>query len=437
LVDRNNTKSSFHPPQSHNFLKALLISIYFPPEIGGGSTGAWNRAMVLNKMGYMVFVLCGFPAYPSGKVTDTKYKGKFFVVEKLEPFVVFRLRLFSLEHAGYTRRLLLFLDFIFLSIIYFPKIKKIAPGIDLVYSRSPVLFSSVPGIFYSRIINKSCFIYEVPDLWPEELIVFKTRVSFFLLAFGKIIAKITYAFPDIIITISSSAADFIKTTYRPRVPVYGIPVGVEPSNFPKMSKANSRDQLVKSGIFPSDVKDKFIVLYTGIISNAQGIENLAYLAQKLIDHTDITILIFGQGPDREQLLYLTKKLSLRNLYLLPPQPRDIIPIIISGSDLCAVLLSPEQIFEIALPTKFYEYLACHKPIIGICKGELSNIINSNSIGYSNTADSLDKIASYIKDLKASSQGQMQVMEYNVDQTLKKFTLETLAKDFHTVLKNEL
>jgi hypothetical protein len=40
----------------------------------------------------------------------------------------------------------------------------------------------------------------------------------------------------------------------------------------------------------------------------------------------------------------------------------------------------EPIFGIVFPTKFYEYIACDKPIIAICKGELSEVINFNKIG---------------------------------------------------------
>jgi glycosyltransferase involved in cell wall biosynthesis len=428
-VSHNNSKP-------HSILRALLITIYFPPEIGGGSTGAWNRANILHKMGYTVFVLSGFPSYPSGKVTDPKYKGKFFVVEKIDPFVILRIRLVSLAHDGYTKRLLLFLNFMILTIIYFPKVRKMTSKVHLVYSRSPVIFSSIPGLFYSRLANRAHFFYEVPDLWPEELIVFRTRASFLLIAFGKLIAKITYSLPDVIITISSTAADLIKKEYNPRVSVYGIPVGVEPSRFSKMSKISSRGELVRSGIYPSDTKAKFIILYSGIISSAQGVENLAYLAYKLIDDTDIAILIFGDGPDKEKLCLLKQKMNLSNLFLQSPQPRSLMPTIISGADMCAILLSSHPIFEIALPTKFYEYLACHKPILGICKGELSNIINSNSIGYSDSPNALDNIASYVRNLKGSGPEIIERIESNTISTLQKYTLDSLAQDFRRILENE-
>jgi hypothetical protein len=118
---------------------ALLISMYFPPEFLGGSTGAWNRAMVLHKIGYSVFVLCGFPSFPTGKVTDPKYKGKLFYVEKnYYPFTVIRIRLLPISHQAFIRRLIIFLNFIFLSILYLPRVLRVTGNIDLVYARAPI-----------------------------------------------------------------------------------------------------------------------------------------------------------------------------------------------------------------------------------------------------------------------------------------------------------
>src|SRR2546426_4270871 len=108
----------------------LLISIFFPPEFGGGSTGAWNRAKVLEKLGYSVFIVSGFPSYPTGKVTDPKYRGKFYFVETLDSFIVIRLRLLPIAHAGFLKRLIIFVNFILVTVLYMPKILKITGNVD-------------------------------------------------------------------------------------------------------------------------------------------------------------------------------------------------------------------------------------------------------------------------------------------------------------------
>ncbi|MDF0681314.1 MAG: hypothetical protein P0116_10145 [Candidatus Nitrosocosmicus sp.] len=103
----------------------LLISLYFLPEPGGGATAALNRAKLLKGIGYNVFVVCGFPTYPKGKLIDQKYKGKFFYVEKIGDFTIIRLKLIALSHEGYLKRLIIFLNFFFVCILTLPRIVRI------------------------------------------------------------------------------------------------------------------------------------------------------------------------------------------------------------------------------------------------------------------------------------------------------------------------
>jgi glycosyltransferase involved in cell wall biosynthesis len=415
-------------------LVALLISIYFPPEFGGGSTGAWNRAMVLHKMGYSVIVLCGFPSYPSGRVLDPKYKGKFFYVETQGPFTVIRLRLIPVKHDGIIRRLVIFLNFIFLIIILFPLIMKVAGKISLVYARAPILFSSFSGFFYSKMTG-SFFVYEAPDLWPEELVAVKTKLLPIIMKIGKVAAKLSYAIPDVIVTISDPAAKLIIRTYNPRAPVYGIPVGVDPDKFPRMSKRDARADLVEKRILSESLLDKFIVLYSGLLSEAQHVETLFYAAEKLKSEQHIVFLIVGDGPHKQQLQQFKLQNNLENVYFLERQPRNMMPFIISSADICMVMLSREPIFDIALPTKFYEYLASGKPLLGACSGILAEIITSNNIGRVIDNDDSEKLSLLIREFSRSSD-LIQKMEDNCYVTLQRFSLDAITSHLANILDKE-
>lgn len=416
------------------FLKnvALLITIYFPPEPGGGSTHGWNRAMILHKIGYSVYVLSGFPTYPTGKISDQKYKGKLIFVEKIEPFVVIRLRLFSLSHTGYLRRFILFMAFICLGVIHIPNVLRVTGKVSLVYSLSPILFSSIIGWAYSK-VTKSLFVYEAADLWPEELIIVKSALTPIVMLIGKVAAKISYAIPDIIITVSDLAAETISSKYKPTAPVYAAPIGVDASKFQRVAKENSRLKLIKNGILPDSLESAFIVLYSGIISSAQQVENLAYAAEKLNGEKEIAILVVGDGEEKQKLLDLVSELRLDNLYLLPFQPRHVIPALISASDVCTVLLSPKPIYEIAVPTKFYEYIACGKPVIGVCKGELARIINSYRIGRTANPGDIEMIVEIIQELR-NSPTLIREMEANCFIALQTFSLDNVSSIFSNILK---
>ena len=413
---------------------ALLFSIYFPPEPGGGSSAAWNRSYILHKIGYSVFVICGFPSYPSGKVLDAKYKGRFFVVETIDWFTVIRLRLLPIEYTGYLRRLVIFLNFVFITLLFMPKILAMTGKINLVYSIAPIIFSSFIGFVYSK-FTKAIFVYEVSDIWPEELTVFKTPLWFILGPIGKVVAKLSYTVPDIIIAIGNLAAAYISKEYRPKATVFAMPIGVDPNKFPRLSKDDCRMELVKAGILPKNLVNKFIILYSGLISNATRIENIAYAANKLKDERDVVFLIVGDGEGKQNLTRLKAEYNLDNFYLLAFQPREIMPNIISAADVCIVSLPPEPIFDVDVPTKFYEYLACYKPLIGISQGEVAEIINSSNIGRTAKAGDIDSLVDVIKELK-NSPHLMETIKDNCYTTLHRFSLDNLASSFLNHLRAE-
>lgn len=413
---------------------ALLFSIYFPPEPGGGSSAAWNRASILHKIGYSVFVICGFPSYPSGKVLDSKYKGKFFFVETMDSFTVVRLRMLPIQYTGYLRRLVIFLNFVFLTLFFMPKILRITGKINLVYSIAPIIFSSFIGFVYSK-FTKSIFVYEVSDIWPEELTVFRTPLWFIIGPIGKFVANLSYIGPDIIIAIGNLAAAYISQEYKPKATVFAMPIGVDPNKFPRLSKDDCRMDLIKVGILPENLVNKFIILYSGLISNATRVENIAYAANKLKDEKDVVFLIVGDGEGKQNLARLKVEKNLENFYLLEFQPREIMPSIISAADVCIVSLPSEAIFDVDVPTKFYEYLACCKPLIGISQGEVAEIINSSNIGRTAKAGDIDKLVDIIKELKYSPD-LMETLKDNCYATLNRFSLDSLASSFLVQLNTE-
>jgi colanic acid biosynthesis glycosyl transferase WcaI len=414
---------------------ALLISMYFPPEPGGGAATAWNRALILSKIGYSVYVLCGFPSYPTGRVNEEIYKGKFFYTERMENFTLIRLRLLPLESKGLLKRFILFLNFVFLSLIWLPKILRISKNTELVYALAPNFFSCLIGFIYSK-ATKSFFIYEVSAFWPEELVAFRVNLYFILLHVGKIFVRIAYVLPDMIIVISELAGKYANKTYKPKVLVYPLAIGVEPSRYHLKSKESSRKELIEKNVLPRGLENKFIVLYSGVMSKVTNVDNLVLAASKIKNHFDIVFIIIGEGEEKAKLEEMRRREKINNLFLLPFQASAFVPHIIAAADVCVVPLSAEPIYETTVPTKFYDYLACHKPQIGICAGELARLIDSNNIGVTVKAGEIDKLVKTILSLK-NSPSTIQLMTQNSASVLKDFTIDNLAAKFDNVLKKEI
>ena len=428
------TKSSSHKSSMGHI--ALLISIYFTPEPGGGARTAWNRALILHKIGYTVFVICGFPSYPTGRVIETTYRGKFFYVEKMNNFTLIRLRLLPLESRGYLRRLILYMNFIFLSFIWMPKILTISLKPKLVYALAPNMFSCIIGFVYAK-VTKSFFIYEVSAFWPEELMALSIRLYSIISLFGKPFAKLSYVLPDMLVVISNSAAKYVANNYHPKVLIYAMPIGVDPDRYPSRTKESSRKELIKKNILPAVLENKFIVLYAGVITKVTKVINLIYAADKLKNNqNNIAFLIIGEGEEKESIEQFKSDNMINNLYLLPFQDAKWVPYIVSAADVCVVPLSPESIYETTLPTKFFDYLACNKPQIGICGGELEELINTNKIGLTVKDGEIDRLVNVVLSL-SNSPSLIDSMILNSGQLLSNFTLSRLSFNFDKALRKEI
>jgi len=428
------TKSSSHKSSMGHI--ALLISIYFTPEPGGGARTAWNRALILHKIGYTVFVICGFPSYPTGRVIETTYRGKFFYVEKMNNFTLIRLRLLPLESRGYLRRLILYMNFIFLSFIWMPKILTISLKPELVYALAPNMFSCIIGFVYAK-VTKSFFIYEVSAFWPEELVALRIRLYSIISLFGKPFAKLSYVLPDMLVVISNSAAKYVANNYHPKVLIYAMPIGVDPDRYPSRTKESSRKELIQKNILPAVLENKFIVLYAGVITKVTKVINLIYAADKLKNNqNNIAFLIIGEGEEKESIEQFKSDNMINNLYLLPFQDAKWVPYIISAADVCVVPLSPESIYETTLPTKFFDYLACNKPQIGICGGELEELINTNKIGLTVKDGEIDRLVNVVLSL-SNSPSLIDSMILNSGQLLSNFTLSRLSFNFDKALRKEI
>jgi len=383
-----------------------------------------------------VFVICGFPSYPTGRVIETTYRGKFFYVEKMNNFTLIRLRLLPLESRGYLRRLILYMNFIFLSFIWMPKILTISLKPELVYALAPNMFSCIIGFVYAK-VTKSFFIYEVSAFWPEELVALRIRLYSIISLFGKPFAKLSYVLPDMLVVISNSAAKYVANNYHPKVLIYAMPIGVDPDRYPSRTKESSRKELIKKNILPAVLENKFIVLYAGVITKVTKVINLIYAADKLKNNqNNIAFLIIGEGEEKESIEQFKSDNMINNLYLLPFQDAKWVPYIISAADVCVVPLSPESIYETTLPTKFFDYLACNKPQIGICGGELEELINTNKIGLTVKDGEIDRLVNVVLSL-SNSPSLIDSMILNSGQLLSNFTLSRLSFNFDKALRKEI
>ena len=178
-------------------MNVLFFAQYFPPDVGGASTRAFNAALGLKNNGCDVTILTSLPHYPNGK-TNKKYSGKFFIKENVDGIKVIRTWIPNLKHSSNFKRIILHFSFTFFSIFGLFSVKK--P--DVIFAMNPNIFSFFPANFASKIFRKP-IIRNVDDLWPEVFYDLGIVKSPFFKKFLNYLTKISYKVPVAIILVSN------------------------------------------------------------------------------------------------------------------------------------------------------------------------------------------------------------------------------------------
>ena len=116
-------------------MRILIITQYFPPE-RGAVRRLFEFAKIFRDHGHDVTVLTAMPNYPDGILPD-RYRGKFFVREKLDGLNVCRSYVLPAANSKPKRRMIGFITFLLSTLINSFRIKG---KFDLVIASSVCAF---------------------------------------------------------------------------------------------------------------------------------------------------------------------------------------------------------------------------------------------------------------------------------------------------------
>jgi len=345
-------------------MRVLILAEYFPPDMGGGATRAYNVAKGLVINGCSVTVIAAFPHYPTGDI-PSKYRWKPLTVEYMDGFKVFRTFVPPLASEGIFKRLLLFLSFMVSSLFALPFVGRV----DVVWAANPNVICVFPGLVYA-FVKRCPLVQNVDDLWPEALYdLGMSRRSLFA-RLGEFLARIAYNVSSAITPISPGYVKVICGKYGvDRGKVHVVRAGVDLSKFK-----------VNDSVFSSD-KEKFRVLYSGAFSMAYDFEQVLLAAKTLEKLDGIEFVLQGGGELAEYLKSRVEELKLKNMQIVDKiVSRDEVAKLLGEAD---ALLLPLRDFGspyLGISSKLYEYQAAGKPIICCAEGQPANYVKETLSG---------------------------------------------------------
>jgi len=334
-------------------VKLLILTQYFPPEMGAPQARLFELATRLRDKGHTVTVLTALPNYPTGRIFDD-YRRKIHVKENFDGIDVIRTWIYPSKSSRTLPRLLSYMSFVLSSVLL---------GIwglgrqDVVLFESPPLFLVPSGLIIGRATGAK-IIMNVSDIWPDIIVRMGHTTSGPFLKAMFWLERFGYEHSDVVALTNPGAARQIQERFA-RVRTTVISNGVDTKLFrPALRSDDVRADL---GVGPDD----FIVGYCGLHGLAQGLEVAIGAAERLKDHPRIRFVMIGDGPTKETLVATANRKNLDNIRFFDRRPKKEIPAILASCDASLVPLVTR--LPGTMPSKVYEALAAGTPPI-VAKG---------------------------------------------------------------------
>lgn len=321
------------------------------------------------------------------------------------------------------RRIINMISFAF--VFFFAALFRRKP--DVFIASSPHLFLAYAGLIAAK-MKRIPFVFEVRDLWPDSLVKMGGVRE------GAVLKALTwmenqlYNKSDKIIVLTEHQRQYIAERGIPLDKIDLIPNGVVVGSWAPNDEKRA-EYRAKLGV-PAD---DYVAIYTGAHGPANALEYVVQAGQHL-PSKGYSIVLIGDGPDKERLQKRVAELGLKNVYLLDPVPKAEIFDYTNAADFGIISLADNEVFRGARPNKLFDYTFLGKPIITTVDGEVRQIVESNRVGVFSGAENPKGLAEAILELSSYSDEQLAEIRENGRAFIdREGDRQKLAKKFYGIL----
>lgn len=399
-------------------MKLLILTQYYPPEVGAPQNRLHELAVRLKANGVQVEVLTAMPNYPKMEIAEAYRKGK-IREEVIDGIPVHRSKIVVSKSKGILARLLNYFSFVWTS--YWRG--RSLGNFDYLMVESPPLFLGYSAMRLSKKLNAK-MIFNVSDLWPESAEKMGVVTNKWMLGMAYRLEAKCYRKSHMVTGQTMGIVNNIKTRF-PKSTVYWLPNGVDPefykpehTDFVGFREANS----IPDG--------QVVFFYGGILGYAQGLQLLLHAAKKLEHLNNFTLILQGAGPEQEDLIALKKQLELKNVLFLPPVPKSQMPGILKEVDVALVPLRKLDIFQGAIPSKIFEALAMEKALILGVEGEAKDhFIDRAKAGLFYEPENVADLTRQIENMVRNREQIIEMGKNGRNYVCSHFNRDRIAQDF--------
>lgn len=356
-------------------MRILIVGTNYSPELTGtgrytGEMGAW-----LVSRGHDVTVIASPPHYPAWKVASA-YRGRWFHTEVVAGAKVHRTPTYvpAPDKANGLRRIAMESSFTLSSAVWWSRYLLASQIPDVIIAVCP----PTQTIFWPWVMKA---LRGVPVLFHVQDLQLDAAAQLDMLASRRFLSLLSSV--ERWALQSATHVSTISTKMRERIISKGID-GNRVSIFPNWSSISperdpGRIREARRSLGARD--DQLLAVYSGNLGRKQGLDVLIDAVNLLRNHSDVHVVIIGEGADEGRLRTKAQSLGLPDTLFRPLVPEAELPAALAAADVHLVIQRAEAA-DLVMPSKLTNILAAGRPAIAtaVRETELGGVIVGHETG---------------------------------------------------------
>jgi colanic acid biosynthesis glycosyl transferase WcaI len=325
----------------------LIVCQDYAPQPVAAANRMSSFVHGLLERGHKVTVICEHPRDSSGTFGQPVGRRP-LVVERAPNLCIYRLRAWSEAEGNNAQRAFA---------AGAGALAAAVPRPDLVLVSSPPLPGAVAGAAVAR-LRRVPLVADVRDAWPalgKLMGIFEPGLFLDTLEFGE---RCLYRWAARVTATTQPICRHVDAIAQRQIAVH-LPNG-------------ALDQLVALPYQPPPERRPLRIGYAGRLGGAQGLD-IVLDAAALLDESEASFVIVGDGSRREHLLGRIAGEGLRNVDVRRPLPVAEVGAFLLSCDALLVPLSSRVGFEDYVPSKLYDAMAVGRCAIVAARGEAERL----------------------------------------------------------------
>lgn len=344
-------------------MRVLYLHQYFTTPRMSGATRSYEMARRLVRAGHRVEMITA---------RRDSERGGDWEHESIEGISVHWLPVPYSNRMGFAARLRSFLRF-----AQRAGRRAVELGGDVVFASSTPLTIAIPGVRAARKLGVP-MVFEVRDLWPETPIAMGALNNPLTIVPARMLERYAYRNAERIVALSPGMADGVVEAGYPRERIAVIPNSSDVELF-RVPRSQGERFLQAH----PELAGGPLVIYGGTLGRVNGVGYLVEIASEMLSlDPGLRFAIAGDGVERDLVERRAREGGVlgRNLWMLPPLPKDQMPGLLSAATVTTstVIDVPELGKNSA--NKFFDAFAAGRPIMINHEGWQAELLREHGAG---------------------------------------------------------